>query len=50
MNDEELVEGLKAAGVKVVRVKRSSARGVPMVTVVVTFRGKQVPESVILDI
>ena len=46
LNDEELVEGLKAAGVEGVRVQRLRARGVPMETVVVTFRGKQVPESV----
>ena len=40
LNDEELLEGLKAAGVKVVRVQRLRVSGVPMETVVVTFRGK----------
>ena len=46
MDDEELIQGLKAAGVKVVGVQRLRSRGVPMETVVVTFRGKQVPEAV----
>ena len=46
LDDEELIEGLKAAGVKVVGVQRLRSRGMPMETVVVTFRGKQVLESV----
>ena len=46
LDDEELIEGLKAAGVKEVMVQRLRSRGMPMETVVVTFRGKQVPESV----
>ena len=46
LNDEELSEGLKVVGVKVVGVQRLRSRGVPMETVVVTFREKHVPESV----
>ena len=46
LDDDELIEGLKAAGVKVVGVQRLRTRGMPMETVVVTFKGKQVPESV----
>ena len=44
--DDELIEGLKAGGVKVVEVKRLRARGMLVETVVVTFRGQQVPEAV----
>ena len=42
---DELIEGLKKGGVKVVGVKRLRDRGLPMETVMVTFRGKQVPEA-----
>ena len=45
LDDEELIEGLKAASVKVVGVQRLRSREMPMETVVVTFRGKQVPSQ-----
>ena len=41
MVDEELIEGLKAGEVKIMEVKRLRARGMPMETVVVTFRGSR---------
>ena len=43
--DDELNEGLKASGVRVMGVKRLRARGQPIETVVVTFKGKQVLEA-----
>ena len=41
-----MIEGLKSPGVKIVGVQRLRSRWMPMETVVVAFRGKQVPESV----